>query len=146
MLTIPSTLLILLAGPYLAISRGDYPFYLPTADLRAVDWLAEQVGETDIVLASYAMGNTIPTRAPCRVFVGHQFGSYRVAEKLALVERFYHEETAEETRQGILEEYGVTWVYYGSIERKLGELSPVVANLRTAYDRDGVTIYRVQQE
>jgi hypothetical protein len=143
-LTIPSTLLVLLAGPYLAAIRGAYPFYLPAGDLRALDWLAEQVDEADVILASYAMGNTIPTRASCRVFVGHQFSSYRLEEKLALVEAFYDEDTADKSRQAMLWEYGVTWVYYGTVERRIGNVPSPGLYLDLAYDEGGVSIYRVR--
>jgi hypothetical protein len=146
MVTVPSTLLVLMAGPYLAIAQGSYPFYLPAADVAAVEWLGERVDETDIVLASYAMGNTIPTRASCRVFVGHQFGSYRLQEKLAEVEAFYGAEMTDEERRALLADYGVNWVYYGSIERRLGDMPALGAVLELAYDRNGVSLYRVRLE
>ena len=106
--------------------------------------MTERVDEADVILASYAIGNTIPTRAPCRVFVGHQFSSYRLEEKLALVEAFYGEGTADKSRQAILREYGVTWVYYGSMERRIGNAPSPGSYLDLAYDADGVSIYRVR--
>ena len=144
-LTIPSTLLILLAGPYMAVTQGTYPFYLHRSELRAVDWLAGRTEEQDVVLASYAMGNTIPTRASCRVFVGHQFESYRLDEKLALVETFFDADTPDGERKAILRDYGVTWLYYGRIERAMGGFDPSRATyVERAYDVDGVAIYAVR--
>jgi hypothetical protein len=146
-LTVPSTLLALLAGPYMAISQGDYPFYLPRTELEAVEWLATQVDERDVVLASYSLGNFIPTRASCRVLVGHQFSSYALEPKLALLHRFFSAATEDSERRAILSEYGVTTVYYGSFEQRLGDFEPGQAfYLKEAYREDGVAIYAVDSE
>jgi hypothetical protein len=145
-LTIPSTLLILLAGPYMAISQGTFPFYLSRDELVAMDWLANRVNERDVVLASYAIGNLIPTRAPCRVFVGHQFESVRLEDKLAMVNAFYAD-MADTDRQALLDEYGVTFVYYGEIEQKKGGFDPARSPyLEQVYAANGVTIYAVGLE
>ena len=143
-LTVPSTILILLVGPYMALSRGDYPFYLAQGELQAVDWLAQASGGDDVVLASYAMGNTIPMRAPCRVFAGHQFGTYRLHEKLALVGEFYDARTPDDRRMAILREYGVSHVYHGGFERQIGAFDPMKADyLERVYAEQGTSIYRV---
>jgi hypothetical protein len=146
-LTVPSTLLIVLAGPYMAIAEGGYPFYLPRAELRAVDWLAERVDREDVVLASYAIGNTMPTRASCRVFVGHQFGSYQLEDKLGAVRAFLDADTPDAERMAVLREYGVTWFYYGRVERQIGDYDPSQASfLEQSYEQDGVTVYRVRRD
>lgn len=143
-LTIPSTLLILLAGPYMAITQGTYPFFLPREELRAVDWVAEHAVERDVAMASYAIGNTIPTRAPGRVVAGHQFGTYQLDEKLASIERFYGAEASDAERLGILRRYGVTLVYHGRIERRIGAFDPTQADyLEAVYDEAGIVVYAV---
>jgi hypothetical protein len=146
-LTVPSTMLIVLVGPYMAITQGTFPFYLPQEDLRAVDWLAQNVGERDAVLASYAIGNVIPTRAPCRVFVGHQFGTYRLDAKLRMVDAFFAVETPDLDRQALLRDYELTFVYYGSIERGEGGFDPDGAPyLERVYRENEVGIYRVRSD
>ncbi|MBL7200995.1 MAG: hypothetical protein ISS56_12705 [Anaerolineae bacterium] len=146
-LTVPSTMLIVLAGPYMAIAQGTFPFYLPREELQAVDWLAQNVGEQDAVLASYAIGNVVPTRAPCRVFVGHQFGTYRLDAKLRMVDAFFAVETPDLDRQALLRDYELTFVYYGSIERGKGGFDPAGAPyLERVYRENEVDIYRVRSD
>ena len=129
----------------MAVTAQAYPFYLPRDELEAVAWLAGQVDAEDVVLASYAMGNTIPTRANSRVFVGHQFGSYRLDEKLRLVEAFFDPDTPDADRQATLRAYGVTLLYYGEIERRMGAFDPSQAGyLEAVYDAGGVAIYAVR--
>jgi hypothetical protein len=144
-LTVPSTILIVLVGPYMAITQGTFPFYLPREELQAVAWLAQNAGERDAVLASYAIGNVIPTHAPGRVFVGHQFGTYRLDEKLEMVDAFFAAETSDLDRQALLCNYGLTFVYYGGIERDKGGFDPAGAPyLERVYRENGVDIYRVR--
>jgi hypothetical protein len=146
-LTIPSTLLILMAGPYMAVIQGTYPFYLPWDELRAMDWLSERVDRRDVVLASYPIGNTIPTRVSCRVLVGHQFESYDLNAKLDAVKSFFGANTSDAEREATLREYGVTWVYYGHIERDMGGFDPSRARYLTRmYDAGGVAIYAIGVE
>lgn len=144
-LTVPSTFLSVLVGPYLALTQGDYPFYLARGEVQAVDWLAGRVGQQDAVLASYPIMNLLPARASCRVFAGHQFATPRLHEKLASVHAFWDAATPDAERQALLRAGGITYVYHGRIERGEGEFDATQAPyLEQVYGAGGVDIYAVR--
>ena len=144
MVTVPSTMFALLAGPVVALTQAGPPFYLAEEEREAIDWLAERATEQDVVLSSYGTGNAIPARARCRVYMGHQFSTYRLEEKHGQARRFFGAQTPEAERMGLLRESGVTWVYYGPREREMGGLNPAGAGyLEEVYAAGGVSVYAV---
>ena len=145
-LTVPSTLVVALLTARIALTERGFPYYVPRAQLRAMDWLAQRVDWDDVVLGGYPTGNVLPTRSLCRVVVGHQFFTLDPGEKLEDVIRFFAAETPDEARRAILEQYDVTVVYYGPWERELG--SGLMdrddpSYLREIYRDEETTIYRV---
>lgn len=137
------TNLLLVGGAMATMSQRPTPVFIATAHVEAATWLADRAGQ-NVVLASYEMGNYLPTVADVRTFGGHGPETARSAEKRAQVERFFNSATDDAWRKALLAEFGVDYLYYGPAERELGEFSPNTAPyLHQAYDNGPVKIYRV---
>jgi len=118
--------------------------YFHKEEVAAVDWLRESTDSTDTVLASYRIDRYIPARAGNRVFMGHAHETVDVKNKRQLAESFFHLATSDISRQDLLAGYGISYVFYGPTERRLGGFDPSkVAYLVPAYNYSSVTIYRV---
>ncbi|MBN1937825.1 MAG: hypothetical protein JW934_24435 [Anaerolineae bacterium] len=144
-LSVPSTLMVVLIGVRIALTERGFPYYFPDAELTAMDDLSGQLTFDDVVLGAYQTGNVLPAHALCRVVAGQQFTTLDPQAKLTDVARFFRAETPDEQRRTILEQYGVTVVYYGIWERTLGGFAPGQFDGLIELARSGDTVlYRVQ--
>jgi hypothetical protein len=119
-LSVPSTLLVALIGFRVALAEHYYPYYLPADDAMAVTWLGAHARSDDVVLASYSIGNYTAARSDARSFLGHQFAVIDPQGKDQAVRSFYSGRTADEERRALVASHGITLVYYGAHERRLG--------------------------
>jgi uncharacterized membrane protein len=96
------------------------------------------------VLASYGTGNYLPARVGARVFVGHGPESVNAEQKKMLVARFFGGSADDAWRQRLLDEYSVSFVFWGPGERALGTFEPVGAGyLEPVYERDDYAVFEV---
>ena len=120
------------------------PHYLTHADAAALAWLGDNARTSDIVLAAPTMGNLIPTRSSARVYWGHPFETVDADAKKQQIEHFYLPATTAAERCDFLREAGITLVYDGPVERRLGkkrlERGP---GLEPVFRGNSVTIYNV---
>jgi uncharacterized membrane protein len=66
--------------------------------------------------------------------------------KRVQVAAFYAAGTTDLERRGLLDQWGVRYVYVGPLERALGGFDPAVASdLEPAFSRGDVAIYRVRE-
>ncbi len=121
------------------------PHYITDADMRALEWLGDHAGRDEIVLASPIMANLVPVWSAARVYWGHPFETLDSQEKRSRVERFYSAGAGAAERCELLRDAGVTLVYAGPVEARLGPAG--LANtpgFTPVFQEGGVTIYRVQ--
>lgn len=143
-LAVPSTLLVALVGFRVALAERYFPYFLPTRDVAAVRWLAARTGEQDALLSSYGIGNYWVAHSEGRSFLGHQFAVLEPQVKDQALRRFYSGQAGELEQRRLLAEYGIDYVFYGTLERELGDGVEGVDFLEPVY-RDGeVTIYGVR--
>ena len=114
---------------------GEQNFFYTESDMKAIGFLKDMPAGN--VLSSQAIGTYLPYYAEKKSLL---FGTNRgdiiigVGEKLSDYERFYSS-----PERGILEKYGIRYVFYGTFEKRLGDLgSPYY--LRKVYG-DGSGIY-----
>ena len=140
LITFPSTFLFLLwtiTGPQ---TTQSFPFYYQENEMTAVRWLGEQTTPNDVVLADYPISNLIPRYSPARVFIGHLNLTIDLEEKQDLLFQFWDPGTSPSWRSEFIEQWGVTYIYFGSFESKYsnGTFTPP-GDL--VYDADGVKIF-----
>lgn len=150
--------LLIVTGAGLEVSRQSQPIFHSGAEIGAADWLGAHATSEQVVLAAYQTGNYLPTRMPARVFAGHGPETVHSEAKRALLRQFFGAEEegprssargrdAEDFRRRLLQDYGVTYVFYGPAERALGDFRPDNAPyLRQVYDNGTVQIYQVLPE
>jgi uncharacterized membrane protein len=136
---------VALIGFRVALVEHYFPYFLPADDVQAVEWLAARTGEDDVLLSSYGIGNYWVAHSKGRSFLGHQFAVLDPQLKDREMRRFYSGDASDEDLRRLVTLYGITYVFYGSLERDLGVLQPDrVSWLRPVYQGGGVMIYGVQ--
>jgi hypothetical protein len=144
-LTVPSTLLVALMGFRVALAEHYYPYFLPANDVRAVHWLAARTGKDDLLLSSYGIGNYWVAHSKGRSFLGHQFAVLEPQLKDREMGRFYSGDASDEELRQLVTAYGITHVFYGTLERDLGDLRPdQIPWLVPVYRDKVVMVYGVQ--
>jgi hypothetical protein len=141
--------LLILTGAALEVSYQSPPIFHSGKEVSAADWLGAQTTPDQVVLAAYEAGNYLPTRMSARVFAGHGPETMYSDTKRAMLRQFFandtgNSEAANDRRCRLLQDYGVTYVFYGPAERALGSFSPADASyLQKVYDNGEIQIYRV---
>ena len=144
-LVIPATLIVSLIPVRLNVMTFDFPTYLPRSEVEAMEWLAMNVEEEATILTYYPAGNYLPRISKSRVFLGQQFLTPNLSEKLTLAKRFWNVDTSMEWRQELLSHWNVNYVYEGLFERQLSGTEIAVPGA-IVYQKGGVTIYEVDQQ
>ena len=84
---------ILVMGGVTAVMNISTPLYRPANEIEAFEWLRENGGSGEVVLAAYQTANPLPAWTPQRCLTGHGPESIHLEEVNARVERFYEEST-----------------------------------------------------
>lgn len=139
-LTIPSSILVVMWTIQNVILTEDFPLYYHIDEIEAAEWLADHTNEDDLVFAYYPMGNYLPRLITGKVFLGHLFLTVNLDEKLTLVEKFWDSNTPNSWREGIILEWGVTYIYQGHYENAFNPGS-IALTWEIVFKNDQVTIY-----
>lgn len=125
--------------------RAGNPAYVFSDELGALEYLRRNAGYEDVVLAHFYSGNRIPAFVGVRTFVGHWSLTPFFVERLLQVQDFFRSNSMDEARLGLIEEFGISFVYYGQDERNLGGFSPdQVGYLQLVYSSPTVSLYRTR--
>ena len=139
------TNVMLVAGNCLSLQQQLAPIYRDAGEVAALNWLNNKVEPNDVVLAAYETGNYLPARVHARAFVGHGPESIHADEKRRLVIRFFDGTTGDPWRRDLLSQYGVDWVFWGPMERQLGNFDPNQAPYLTqVYDASEYELFQVK--
>ena len=114
--------------------------YLPGGDVAAMRWLQGQ--PRGVVLSLPTCGAVLPWLSGKKVYIGHWFMTLDYLTKLKNVEMFFTPSVPPEIKVDILRRGGLTYVYFGTMESRLGRIDPALP-LERIYDEQGVSIYRV---
>ncbi len=137
--------LYMTAGLALGATNRQPSLYWSQDVLAAVDWLGDHTTWEQTVLAAPETGSLIPAHIGHRVVVGHKMETVDYDNKLAAISDFYDMETSNAVRAALLENWGVSYVFYGPHERALGGFSPKQTDsLTRVFSRDGVFVYEVR--
>jgi hypothetical protein len=136
----------LLAGGVMSVSSPGLPLFRSVGELQAFEYLAKNAQKGDAVLAAYDTSTVLPAHAPVRVPIGHGPESLGGHELQPRVERFYQSGTPDSERRELLVELTIRYVFYGPLERKLGDWDPgPAAFLAEVYRGGDYAIYRVER-
>jgi hypothetical protein len=143
-LTLPTLLLSLALGLF-GVQTHDPAFYLTGAEAQALAWLDGNTPGQALVLAAPDTGLLIPAYTGRRVLYGHPYETPNAEQEKAQVMEFFQSDLA--SPADFLSQRGVSYIFYGPRERKLGAL-PRQIEAQPVYTTgspgdDEVVIYRV---
>lgn len=131
------------AWRFVDLSRYDYPYFLHSDEVAALDWLDAHAKGDDVVLSSLELGQFVPAYTGAHAFLGHWAQTVDFYGKQDMVGRFYSSASSEDMRIGLLESFSVDYVIDGEAEQQLGDFDPSKeAYLSRMYTSGQVTIYR----
>ncbi len=115
-------------------------FFYPASLDAAFAWLDDRAAPNDFVLSSAPSGLLAAQETGLRVYLGHPMETLHYPAKLEQVKSFYGGQAGLDW----LRDSNVQWVLAGPYERRLSQNDFLPFDgLETAYQADGVTIYRV---
>ncbi|MFA5928432.1 MAG: hypothetical protein WC838_03935, partial [Candidatus Margulisiibacteriota bacterium] len=76
------------------------------------------------VLAHPLNGIMIPVYTEQKVFASNWLWTERLQDKKALVDKFFDLNTEDAWRKEFLDENKIRYIYYGNLERRLGQFDP----------------------
>ena len=127
--------------------RQPYPFFRTQAELDVVSWVRANTKRNAVVLGAYETGNYLAGRAGNRVVLGHWAETKDWLEKYGLAQHFYNSKTDDAWRYEFLQQHGISYVWFGPRERRLGDFVPNSASnyLIPAYRSGEFTLYSVRK-
>ena len=144
----PSSL-YLSAGNALYAGGQPAPIFDPASLVRMLDWLGENAGPDDALLASARSGLLVPPRIGLRTFIGHPIETLDYEQKNERVKAFFQVEgmTMVE-RIEFLTECDCNWVLFGPYEGGEGEVfdPSSLSILQLEHQEQDVRLYRIIQD
>lgn len=145
-LSFSNLLLLADASRIAALTRPDL-FFRPLDELDAAHWLDANTPDTAVVLGSYQTGNFIPAYAGNRTVLGHWAETAHITAKETAVAQFFASSTSHTTRQELLTQENVAYLWYGPREQALGSFNPQTAPyLQPLYSNPTITLYTTTPE
>jgi hypothetical protein len=140
------TNIFLLFGSTVTLTARTPPIFLPSSQVTAMGWLASRAyGE--VVLAVYETSNALPAYAYVRAFTGHGPETIHSDERRAQAQTFFKAATPDTWRRELLQQFNISYVYYGPNEQASGDFAPESTGyLRKVYRNSEVIIFRVDPE
>jgi hypothetical protein len=121
-------------------------FHLKDHELFAYQLLDKEAGEDDVVLCVKDTGHALARYASPRVVVGHWSVTPHWREMESRAERFYRGEMMAEETAAFLKELKVTWIYWGTRERKFGAPPPQpIPGFETRLSTPDVVLYAARR-
>jgi uncharacterized membrane protein len=120
--------------------------YRPILEVNAFHFIAQSLPHQSVVLAAYDTSNALPAWAPVHTLIGHGPESLNLKEIQPRAECFYRSTCTDAERKGLLSQFGVAYVFWGPIERALGnEDLASLPYLEPVYQKDGYIIFKVME-
>jgi hypothetical protein len=107
------------------------PYYFHRDQVAALDWLAQQKGEREVVLAPLSIGQFVPNYGRSRAYLAHWAMTNRFYERSANVDKFLNQSTSDPWRDELISREGITMIL------RTGTAS----ELATMYDPGGSPLF-----
>lgn len=140
------TNLYLFAWRFIELARHEYPYFLETDYIEAMDWLRENSSPDDVVMSSLEIGQYIPAMTNNHAFLAHWANTIQFYIKRQSASDFYTVDFPDAQRAEIARLYGVDYVLYGPAETALGQYGLEGSTwLKPVFETPQVTVYQVQE-
>jgi hypothetical protein len=123
------------------LRRTDYPYFLTSGDVAALQSLDDVAPEKSIVLSSPLLGQFVPVYSDARPYVAHWAQTLRYHERAAQAKWFFSHATSDTDRSGFIRDQNIDFVIAGPAEALISdsqlpiklELDAVVGNSTVLY-------------
>lgn len=135
--------LYLLSWRFVDLGRHRAPYYLHRDEVAALQWLAQQTGDT-VVLSSETLGQYVPALTGKRAVLAHWAQTVDYYTKRAEVARFFDPASPPNERDALLQRYRVAYILAGEAELQLGMEAVLDATrLEPVFKANAAAVYRV---
>jgi hypothetical protein len=118
--------------------------YLPEEMMTAMAWYEKNTSGSDVLLASYQIGNIFPAFTGRTVYAGHGIQTMQITDKIIAIQTFFDEAATDQSRVDFLKTNSISYIYYSSFEKSLGSFDPASASfLDEAYHNKNFQLYKV---
>jgi hypothetical protein len=124
------------------VTQGEPAIVYQPGELESYAKLNNLTRQGDLVLTGERTGNRLPAFMSIRVIYGHPFETPDSETQRDLVRHLF---TAEGVSLEVLQDLGISWVYYGIDEKQLG-YPAWLADLQLVWERGELAIYEVPPE
>lgn len=118
------TALFFILGGSMAALNPAYPIFRPTDEITALTTFRAEIEPDAIVIASNQTGNLLPAFIPARVIIGHGPESIGWQTLEPRVASIFDPATQDATRLALFKQVGADYLYWGPLERELGDWQP----------------------
>ncbi len=135
---------VILAGALMTALHPAVPVFRTSDEVKAFNFLSDNVDPGDVVLASYPVSNALPAWAPVRVVSGHGPESIEGARINVMVTDFFGGQLSPEQETEFLLDFQVKYVYWGPEEKSIGNWDPsIMKSLNPVFRGREIVIYEV---
>jgi hypothetical protein len=139
-----STLLVLQMQIFVFAHPTDRVVYLSDDMEAGWQWLRDNTYPYDTVLGSFQSGGQLVAQTGRRTVLGHWIETVDYEHKRAEVTQFFDPQVPDQWRWTFMSQQGISYIWYGDEERKLGAWLPTsIKLLNPVFESPTVTIYRV---
>jgi len=129
---------------YLYNTKKTLPYYLYNDEVKAMQWLKDNVNKEAVVFSSYYMGNYIPAYSGRLVWIGHGPQTINLTYKETVSHWFWQDSQAGEEKYEFLQSEKIDYIFYGRKEKELGDYDPGTKKfLEEVFSNSQVKIYKV---
>lgn len=133
---------VVLMASWFGIQTKSPHLFLSRNEADGLAWLATNIQERSLVLASPEIGNLIPALTPHHVIYGHPFETVNAEEEKRFVENLYQGGNNPENLLNQIESRKVDYIFYGPREQELGK-AEIVGAFQIVYENADVKIFSV---
>lgn len=109
-LMLPTNLVILLSG-FNAAAQADPQIYLARSDRQAIEWLAQEGHNSDLVLANARIGLYLPAYSGVKVWYGHPFETPDAERRRRMVSQVFEGDLGIQALEGLVSELEVDYLF-----------------------------------
>lgn len=150
------TLSLLLSFPSYLVSfqsqttyhlKNPTNFYIKRVEFEALNFLDQNIAETDNIMANEFSGNLIPAFTGNRVFEGHPISTYKLKQKIKMANDFFSGKMSPEEAKNLFVTHNLKYIWFGELEAAWGVNLPrayPTLSLKTIYRNSSITVYQVR--
>lgn len=127
------------------LRRTDYPYFLASTDVRAIEELEEIADEQDVVLSSEDVGVFVPVYSDARPFLAHWAQTLDYRNRRSQTAWFFQPTTSDAARAAFLDEEGIDYIISGPAEAAQSQSDTPVALRLERVVSGPTTLYRSAQ-